>query len=61
MYVITIDETKCNVCGECVNICPNQIYQLEDSKLVVGNTAECSNCQSCVSVCSPEAITITEV
>lgn len=61
MYSIAIDETKCKVCGECVNICPNEIYKIEDGHLVVGNSAECSGCQSCVSVCVNEAITITEI
>ena len=61
MYVITIDQTKCKVCGECVSICPVEIYKKEEDHIVVGNTDECSNCQSCVSVCEPQAITIVEV
>jgi NAD-dependent dihydropyrimidine dehydrogenase PreA subunit len=61
MYVIVIDETKCTVCGECVKICPVEIYKLEGDKVEVGNTDECSNCQSCTSVCESQAITISEV
>jgi NAD-dependent dihydropyrimidine dehydrogenase PreA subunit len=61
MYSIVIDETKCTICGECVTICPNEIYKLEDGRIAVGNTSDCSNCQSCVSVCEPQAITITEI
>ena len=61
MYSIVIDETKCKVCGECVNICPNEIYKIEDNRVVIGNSADCSGCQSCVSVCANEAITITEL
>jgi NAD-dependent dihydropyrimidine dehydrogenase PreA subunit len=61
MYVIVIDEKKCKVCGECVKICPVEIYKLEGDRLVVGNSADCSNCQSCISVCENEAITITEI
>jgi NAD-dependent dihydropyrimidine dehydrogenase PreA subunit len=61
MYVITLDETKCKVCGECVSICPVEIYKREGDRIVVGNSDECSGCQSCVSVCATEAITISEV
>ncbi len=61
MYVIVIDEKKCKVCGECVKICPNEIYKLEGDRVVVGNTVDCSNCQSCISVCEPQAITVSEV
>ncbi len=61
MYVIVIDETKCTVCGECVNICPVEIYKQVDNRIVVGNSDECSDCQSCISVCASEAITISEI
>ena len=61
MYVIVIDDQKCKVCGECVGICPVEIYKLENGKLSVGHTDECSGCQSCVSVCESQAISISEI
>jgi NAD-dependent dihydropyrimidine dehydrogenase PreA subunit len=61
MYVITIDEKKCKVCGECVKICPVEIYKEQDGKIVVVSTEECTACQSCIQVCESEAITVTEV
>jgi NAD-dependent dihydropyrimidine dehydrogenase PreA subunit len=61
MYVIVIDYEKCNGCGECVSICPVEIYKREGDRVVVGNTDECSGCQSCISVCEPQAIAISEV
>lgn len=61
MFVIVLDEKKCKVCGECVSICPVEIYKQEGDRIVVGNSEECSGCQSCISVCTSEAIAITEV
>lgn len=61
MYVIIIDETKCTSCGECVKICPSEVYKFEGPRVVVGNSADCSNCQSCVSVCEPQCITVSDV
>jgi len=61
MFVIVIDEEKCTACGECVKICPVEIFKLVDNRIVIGNTDECTNCKSCVEVCESEAITITEV
>ncbi|MBI5397539.1 MAG: 4Fe-4S binding protein [Verrucomicrobia bacterium] len=61
MYVITIDEKKCKVCGECVKICPVELYKQENNHITVGNTEECSACRSCVEVCEAQAITIGEV
>ena len=60
MYLISVDNTKCKACGECVSICPVEIYKLDGDHVVVGNTEECSGCQSCVSVCETQAITLTE-
>lgn len=61
MYIISVDEQKCTVCGECVAMCPVEIYKVEDGHLIVGDSSECSYCQSCISVCAPQAITIAEV
>ena len=61
MYVIALDDKKCKVCGECVSICPVEIYKQEGECIAVGNSEECSGCQSCVSVCESQAITISEV
>jgi NAD-dependent dihydropyrimidine dehydrogenase PreA subunit len=61
MYVIALDETKCKVCGECVSICPVEIYKKDGERIVVGDSGECSGCQSCISVCETQAITISEI
>ena len=61
MYVIVLDEQKCKVCGECVKICPVEIYKVEGDRVSVGNSDECSGCLSCVSVCEAQAIIISEV
>jgi NAD-dependent dihydropyrimidine dehydrogenase PreA subunit len=61
MYVIVIDEKKCTVCGECISICPVEIYQKQDERIAIGNADECSGCQSCVSMCEAQALTVSEV
>lgn len=61
MFIITIDEEKCDGCGECVNICPVAILSLVDAHAVAGDSGECSGCESCVSVCKCNAITVTEI
>jgi len=61
MYLIVVNETKCQGCGECVKICPSEIYKLEGKRLIVGNADDCSGCQSCTSVCESQALTVTDV
>jgi NAD-dependent dihydropyrimidine dehydrogenase PreA subunit len=61
MYKIEVDEEKCIGCGECVEICPVDVYEMQDEKSVPVNAEECIGCESCVEVCEQEAIIVTEV
>ena len=61
MYEINVDTEKCTGCGECVDICPVEVFELQDEKSVPVNAEECVGCESCVEVCEQEAITVTEV
>lgn len=61
MYVITVDHDKCQGCEQCAQICPSQVYKMENGKSIPVNASECSGCQSCISVCETQAITIEDV
>ncbi|MBW1695764.1 MAG: 4Fe-4S binding protein [Deltaproteobacteria bacterium] len=61
MYEIKVDPEKCTGCGECVEICPEEVYELEDEKSVPVNVEQCEGCESCLEVCEQDAITVTEV
>ncbi len=61
MYEIKIDKEKCTGCGECVDICPEEVLGLVEDKSEPVNADECVGCESCVEVCEHEAITVTEM
>jgi NAD-dependent dihydropyrimidine dehydrogenase PreA subunit len=61
MYEVMVDNDKCIGCGECVDICPVEVYELQDEKSVPVNAEECVGCESCVEVCEQEAITVREI
>lgn len=61
MYTVEIDEEKCNGCGECVESCPAEIFELKDGKAIVtGGPDDCLGCETCTAVCPTGAITLKE-
>ena len=59
-YNPIVDSDKCVGCGECVDVCPVEVYELQDGKSNAVNGEECLGCESCVEVCEHGAITIDE-
>lgn len=59
-YNVTVDTDKCTGCGECVDVCPVDVYELQDGKSSPVNAEECLGCESCIEVCEFGAITIDE-
>ncbi len=60
-YEVVVDQEKCVGCEECVEVCPVDVYEMENEKSVPVNAEECLGCESCIEVCESEAITVTEV
>lgn len=61
MYRVEVDEAKCVGDGNCVDVCPVNVYELRNDKAVPVNADECLGCESLIEVCETGAITITEV
>lgn len=61
MFNPVVDHEKCTGCGECVDICPDEVYELQNEKSVPVHAEDCTGCESCVEVCEQEAIRIEEI
>jgi len=61
MYKIEVDSEKCIGCGECVYICPMEVYELQNEKAVPVNEEDCVGCESCIEMCGQEAIILEEI
>ncbi len=59
-FTVTVDAPKCEGCEECVDVCPVEVFEMENDKSVPVNADECLGCESCVEVCEPGAITVEE-
>ncbi len=58
MASLMIDSTKCNLCGECISVCPFDALEMTDTAVVV--TAACKMCRLCIKHCPQKAISIAE-
>lgn len=59
-YNPIVDLDKCIGCGECVDVCPVEVYELQDGKCNAANPDDCLGCESCIEVCEHGAIVIEE-
>jgi NAD-dependent dihydropyrimidine dehydrogenase PreA subunit len=54
---IKIDHEKCYGAEECVNICPADVYRINDGgKAVAEKVEDCIECGACEGVCPADAI-----
>jgi len=61
MYMVSVNAGNCEGCEECVNVCPQGVFRMVDSKSDPYQTGECVFCESCIGVCPSSSITITEM
>ena len=57
--MLSIDRERCDGCGLCVDICPNNAIDLRD-KVAFINYERCEECLVCLDECPQFAITATE-
>ena len=48
----------CNLCGDCVDICPSDALTINEQ--LIHNGELCTYCESCMDVCPECAIRITD-
>ena len=60
VYLVRVDSERCDSCGECVKMCPVDVFEMPH-KAVVVRPVNCMGCQACVALCKSKAIIITEI
>jgi NAD-dependent dihydropyrimidine dehydrogenase PreA subunit len=59
MYPI-VDREKCSGCGNCVEICPSEVYRIELNKSNPIRLEDCIECWACVNQCPTDSIRLHE-
>ena len=47
---VTVDADKCVGCGECVDVCPVEVYEMTDGNSSPPHPEESLGCESCAEV-----------
>jgi len=53
---VEVDLDLCIGAGECVRVCPIDVYELVDGKVIAENIGACTDCAACQDVCPTSAI-----
>lgn len=53
---IEIDLDKCVGAGECVAVCPADVFELVDGKSTAPRINDCTECCACVDACPSQVI-----
>ncbi|MEY4576473.1 MAG: hypothetical protein RL701_1176 [Pseudomonadota bacterium] len=48
--------SRCTDCGECVKVCPTNVFEVVDTKLQIARQADCQTCFLCELYCSADAL-----
>ncbi|MBA7520376.1 Ferredoxin-2 [subsurface metagenome] len=51
-----VDESCCVGCGACVDVCPEDVYELIDDIAKTVNKDNCTDCGLCIDECPSECI-----
>ena len=55
-----IDEDKCTNCGNCIDVCPVEVFAKGSKKAKVAKPKECIGCRACEVQCPEDAIKVED-
>ncbi|MDW7739327.1 MAG: mercury methylation ferredoxin HgcB [Bacillota bacterium] len=56
VVTLKLDQAKCNGCGMCLKVCPQQVFTLENKVSEIVDRDACMECGACARNCQPGAI-----
>ena len=56
---LVLDQSLCNGCGRCEEVCPHAVFSVVNRKAVVANRGNCMQCGACRMNCPIGAIGVS--
>ncbi len=60
VVTLAMDQDKCNGCGICTEVCPQQVFTMGDSVSSITDRDACMECGACARNCPPQAIYVRQ-
>lgn len=58
MVDVKIDYSQCETSGFCLEVCPEDVFELRGIKMVVARAENCTECWLCVKNCPTGAVSL---
>lgn len=58
VVTLRLDAALCNGCARCEEVCPHEVFVLENRKAVIADRDACMECGACALNCPSEALTV---
>lgn len=58
VVTLNYNSEKCNGCGACLSVCPRQVLQRSNGKVLIGQRDACIECGACQRNCPQGAVTV---
>jgi NAD-dependent dihydropyrimidine dehydrogenase PreA subunit len=58
VVTLELDRQKCTGCGRCLEVCPHNVFQKDNGKVMIANRDSCMECGACTRNCPVAAVTV---
>lgn len=58
VVTLQLEENKCTGCGMCLEVCPHEVFKMNDAHVVIQNRDACMECGACSRNCPFGAILV---
>ncbi|WP_434512101.1 mercury methylation ferredoxin HgcB [Desulfitobacterium sp. AusDCA] len=58
VVTLKLNTERCTGCGQCLEVCPHQVFILSEGKTVINDKDRCIECGACVKNCPFNALEV---